>query len=117
MCNGDAWGPRHHSSGCGNCNLCGYFNADFGIMGTVGFRMGQTMCRCNGTASFTGQAPMIGKWQATATSQAWCSCGCYVNWPSGGGASGTSSYCGNFAKQCSGGSGQGGSGIVKISYS
>jgi len=116
MCNGDAWGPRHHWSGCGNCNICSSFGADFGINGTVGFRVGQTMCRCNGTTSFTGTAPFVGMMQAVSTTEAWCSCGCYVNWPAGGGASGTSSYCGNWAKCCAGGSGQGGSGMVKISY-
>jgi hypothetical protein len=115
MCNGDAWGPRAHTSGCANCNICGYFGADFGMMGTTGFKYGTTTCRCHGQSSFTGQPPIIGRWQATATSEAWCSCGCYVNWPSGGGMSGSSSYCGNFAKQCAGGSGQGGSGIVRIS--
>jgi len=30
--------------------------------------------------------------------------------------SGSSSYCGNFAKQCAAGMGMGGSGIVKISF-
>jgi hypothetical protein len=29
---------------------------------------------------------------------------------------GRSSYCGDHAKQCAGGSGQGGSGVVKITY-
>ena len=116
MCNGDAWGPRHHTSGCANCNICGIFGADMGIMGTVGGRMGQTACRCGGVTSFTGVAPIIGKWDGTQNTEAWCSCGCYVNWPSGGGASGGSSYCGNNAKCCAGGAGQGGSGLVKITY-
>ena len=117
MCNGDAWGPRHFTSGCANCNICGFFGADFGMMGSVGFKMGQTMCHCNGSTSFTGAAPYVGKLQVTTSTENWCSCGCYVNWPAGGGMSGTSSYCGNNAKCCAGGSGQGGSGMVKITYS
>jgi hypothetical protein len=116
MCDGDAWGPRHHDSGCANCNICGYFGADFGMMGSVGLKMGHGACHCYRTASWTGTAPIIGKTQAVGSSETWCSCGCYVNWPSGGGMSGTSSYCGNFAKQCAGGQGQGGSGIVRITY-
>ena len=120
MCDGDAWGGPmgyHMTNGCANCNICGYFGADFGIMGTTGFKSNQSMCRCNGATSFTGQAPMIGTFQTTAVTESWCSCGCYVNWPAGGGMSGTSSYCDNWAKNCAGGSGQGGSGIVKISFS
>lgn len=118
MCDGDAWGGGcmgyHHGSGSANCNICGYFGADFGVMGVAGFKAGQTMCRCNGATSYTGMAPFIGIFQTTAVTEAWCSCGCYVNWPAGGGMSGTSSYCDNWAKNCAGGSGQGGSGIVKI---
>jgi hypothetical protein len=116
MCNGDAWGPRHSTNGCANCNICGHWGADFGIMGTVGGKYGQTICRCHGVTSFTGVAPLIGLWQSTQSSESWCSCGCYVNWPAGGGTSGSSSYCGNFAKCCAGGSGQGGSGVVRITY-
>ena len=120
MCDGDAWGGPmgyHQGNGCANCNVCGYFGADFGIMGTAGFKSNQSMCRCNGATSFTGSAPMIGTFQTTAVTEAWCSCGCYVNFPSGGGQSATSSYCGDFAKQCAGGSGQGGSGFVRITIS
>jgi len=119
MCNGDAWGGgalQHFSSGCANCNICGFFGADMGIMGSTGGKLGQTMCRCNGVTSFTGVAPYIGLYHTTQATEAWCSCGCYVNWPAGGGASGSSSYCGSFAKQCAGGMGMGGSGIVKITY-
>lgn len=116
MCNGDAWGPRHHWSGCANCNICTTFGADFGVQGSVGFRAGQTMCRCNGATSYTGIAPFVGKFMITSVTEAWCSCGCYVNWPSGGGMSGTSSYCGNNAKCCAGGMGMGGSGMVKITF-
>lgn len=119
MCNGDAWGGgglQHFGQGCANCNICGFFGSDFGMMGTTGWKMGQSMCRCNGVTSFTGQAPFIGKFMTTANTEAWCSCGCYVDWPSGGGMSGGSSYCDNFAKQCAAGMGMGGSGIVKISF-
>ena len=116
MCNGDAWGPRTMQS-CANCNICGIFGADYGIMGTTGTKLGHMACHCQGAdGTFTGQAPLVGKWQHTAATEAWCSCGCYVNWPAGGGASGVSSYCNNRAKCCAGGSGQGGSGMVKITY-
>jgi hypothetical protein len=121
MCNGDAWGGGdmgyHSSQGCANCNICGFFGADFGMMGTSGFRAGQSMCRCNGNTQFTGAAPIIGLFQTTANTEAWCSCGCYINWPAGGGQAGGSSYCGDHAKMCAAGMGMGGSGIVKISYS
>ena len=116
MCNGDAWGERTLNS-CANCNICGIFGADYGIMGTTGRKLGHGGCHCRGAdGSFTGTAPLIGKMQHTAATEAWCSCGCYVNWPAGGGMSGTSSYCNNNAKCCAGGAGQGGSGIVKITY-
>lgn len=117
MCNGDAWGLYHHNSGCANCNICGFFGADMGMMGSVGFKVGQSMCRCNGVTGMTGAAPMVGLIQATMATEAWCSCGCYVNWPSGGGVSGQSSYCGDFAKMCAAGMGMGGSGMVKVVYS
>ena len=117
MCNGGAWGPNIFNGGCANCNICGFFGSDFGMMGTVGFKQMFGQCQCkSGNESFTGAAPMIGMTQRNATTEAWCSCGCFVNWPSGGGISGNSSYCGNFAKQCAGGSGQGGSGIVKVTF-
>lgn len=115
MCNGDAWGPRHHHT-CANCNICGIFGADFGMMGTTGFRPGFGGCHCWRTMSFAGQAPMIGMTDFVKTTEAWCACGCYINWPAGGGTGGVSSYCGNRAKCCAGGSGQGGSGIVKITF-
>ena len=116
MCNGDAWGHRTVQS-CANCNVCGIFGADFGIMGTTGWKNGHGGCHCRGADFNTsGQAPMIGKFHTVGVTEAWCSCGCYINWPSGGGASGQSSYCNNNAKCCAGGSGQGGSGIVKITY-
>jgi hypothetical protein len=113
MCNGDAWGPRTLQS-CANQNICGMFGADFGIMGTTGFRFGFGACHCNRLSSVTGTAPIIGKMMANG-GHTWCSCGCYVNWPAGGGMSGASSYCNNWAKACAGG-GQGGSGVVRITY-
>ena len=116
MCDGDAWGPRHHDSGCANCNICGYFDADFGMMGTVGLRHGFGACHCYRTTSWTGAAPIIGLYQGTSASDTWCTCGCFVNWPAGGGQSGVSNYCDNWAKNCAGGSGQGGSGVVRITY-
>jgi hypothetical protein len=116
MCNGDAWGPRTQQS-CANCNICGIFGADYGMMGTTGVKLGHLGCHCSGAdGQFTGQPPIIGKWNMSMATEAWCSCGCYNNWPAGGGVSGASSYCNNFAKQCAGGSGQGGSGIVKVTY-
>ena len=117
MCDGDAWGTYCLNSGCANCNICGFFGADFGIMGSSGFKAGHSGCHCSGSDSWSGAAPMIGLMHATSATESWCSCGCYVNWPAGGGASGTSSYCDNWAKNCAGGSGQGGSGLVKITYS
>jgi hypothetical protein len=113
---GDEWGRRNRTM-CANCNICGIFGADFGMMGTVGNAAGSSMCYCHGRNSFTGAAPIIGRTTATVISEAWFSCGCYVNWPSGGGASGESNYCGEPLQCCAGGSGQGGSGIVKITFS
>jgi hypothetical protein len=116
MCNGSGFGPSIHNSGCANCNICGFFGADFGMMGSVGFKVGHGACHCLNKGGFTGAAPFIGLHQGVSASDGWCSCGCYVNWPAGGGMSGQSTYCGSFAKQCAGGSGQGGSGIVRISF-
>lgn len=118
MCNGDAWGPRVHGT-CANCGCCGcgIQGADFGIMGSTGWKLGHSGCHCQGSdGSWSGVAPMIGKMTMNAGTEVWCSCGCYISWPAGGGLSGTSTYCGNVAKCCAGGSGQGGSGIVKITF-
>ena len=112
---GDEWGQRHQKN-CANCNICGVYGADFGVMGSVGNLMGSSMCYCHGRTSFSGQAPMIGKTMVVSSQESWCTCGCYVNWPAGGGMSGESSYCGDPAMCCAGGSGQGGSGIVKVSF-
>jgi hypothetical protein len=117
MCNGDAWGRREFSSGCANTTICSSFGSDFGISGSTGAKLGHMGCHCSGgDGGWTGAAPFIGIMQGVASTEVWCSCGCYTNWPSGGGMSGQSAYCGNFAKQCAAGMGQGGSGIVKITF-
>jgi len=116
MCNGDAWGPRTAQS-CANTNFFGIYCADYGLVGSVGMKLGHLGCHCSGAdGQFAGTAPLIGKFSMNIATEAWCSCGCYNNWPAGGGISGASSYCGNNAKCCAGGSGQGGSGLVKITY-
>ena len=116
MCNGDAWGPRTGQS-CANCQICGIFGADMGIMGTTGNKIGHLGCHCSGAdGQWTGVAPMLGRWSYNHATEVWCSCGCYVNWPAGGGVTGASSYCNNNAKCCAGGSGQGGSGMVRVTY-
>jgi len=116
MCNGDAWGLYHHAT-CANNNICSQFGADFGVPGTTGFKMGHAGCHCSGAdGSWTGNAPFIGKVMGISATESWCSCGCYVNWPAGGGMSGQSSYCNNHAKMCAAGMGMGGSGIVKVTY-
>jgi hypothetical protein len=63
----------------------------------------------------TGSAPFVGKRFAGANAEAWCNCACYTNWPAGGGQTGQSSYCGNWAKCCAGGN-MGGSGLVKVTF-
>ena len=113
MCNGDAWGPRHTHFGCENCNRCGIFGADFGMMGTTGWEPGHGYCHCVYQYSGSGQPPLIGKMTVSVTSEGWCNCGCHIEWPAGGGMPGVSSYCNNWAKCCAGGSGQGGSGVVQ----
>lgn len=115
MCNGDAWGPRH-THACNTCNICGVFGADFGMGGTSGWHPGHGYCHCIYTYSGTGQAPLIGKMAVSVTNEGWCNCGCHIEWPAGGGMAGTSSYCGNWAKCCAGGSGQGGSGVTRITF-
>lgn len=99
---------------CANCNVCGYFNADFGMMGTTGAMIGQSWAFCGGNTMITGSAPLIGMPMYNAVSEYWCSCGCYVNWPAGGGMSGVSNYCGT--TNCLTAGTMGGSGIVKITY-
>ena len=73
-------------------------------------------CQCKSADWMqTGVAPFVGKQGVHAHAEAWCGCACYTNWPAGGGMTGTSSYCGNWASCCAGGN-MGGSGIVKITY-
>jgi hypothetical protein len=43
-----------------------------------------------------------------------CNCGCFVNWPAGGGSS-PQAQCNNFCMCCAAGT-MGGSGLVKITY-
>jgi len=112
---GDEWGQRQQKN-CANCNICGVYGADFGFLGTVGNMTGSSMCYCHGRTSWTGSGAMIGKMFTTVVTQAWCACGCYINWPSGGGSSGESNYCGDPAMCCARGQGQGGSGIVKVTF-
>jgi hypothetical protein len=117
MCNGDAWGPRWTGM-CANTTICSSFGSDFGISGTTGFKMGHMACHCSGAdGSWTGAAPFVGRIQGIMATEAWCSCGCFVNWPAGGGMSGQSSLCNNWAKNCAGGMGMGGSGLIKVTFS
>ena len=115
MCNGDAWGWRHSTNGCANCRICAFFNADFGMTGTVGWKPGHGACHCYRTMAITGSPPIIGTFQSTQSSDAWCTCACFSSPPATGGMSGVSPYCGNNAKCCAGGIG-GASGIVRITY-
>lgn len=107
--------PRRGGT-CANCGVCGIYGADLGMMGTPGMKQGNGWCHCTGEGSFTGQAPIIGMTHTTQANNAWCSCGCYVNWPAGGGASGVTSYCGDDDNCNANGVGQGGSGLVKITF-
>jgi len=117
MCNGDQYQGRTNYQSCANCNICGIFGADFGIMGDVGSAPGTTGCFCRSRHSWTGAGALVGKIHYTATTD-WCNCGCYVNWPAGGGASGVNVYCGDSDSACrAGGMGQGGSGFVRITFS
>jgi hypothetical protein len=115
MCNGDAWGTYDRSYGCANCNICGIFGADFGMMGDTGMRFGNGYHHCRRRGQWTGAAPIIGKRSFQSASETWCVCGCYTNWPAGGGASGENSYYDNAHKCCAGGA-QGGSGVVRITF-
>ena len=118
MCNGDAWGPTTNSAQCANCGICGIYGADFGIMGSVGGRFGQGYHHCMHKTVYTGQAPFWGGQHGAGPGDTTCMCGCYVNWPSGGGQSGVSAcYDSDAQICCAGGMGMGGSGIVKITFS
>jgi hypothetical protein len=111
--------PDRLSNGCANCGICGIFGADFGIMGTVGGNWAGGYHHCHGKGSYTGQAPFVGKIQGVAANgDTDCVCGCYNNWPAGGAQSGMSQYYDIGASMCcADGAGQGGSGMVKITFS
>jgi hypothetical protein len=115
MCNADAWGIYDRSWGCANCNICGIFGADMGMMGDSGMRYGNGYHHCRRRANWTGAAPIIGKRSMNSASEVWCVCGCYTNWPAGGGQSGENSYYDSSEKCCAAG-GQGGSGVVRITF-
>lgn len=108
--NTDGYNPSPQP--CANCGICGFFDADFGIMGMVGGLVGQSMCGCMGNTTFTGSAPFVGLQYQSSISEYWCNCGCFINWPSGGGISGISNYWGT----CTAYGGTGGSGIVKVTF-
>lgn len=115
MCNGDDNGYAMMQT-CANCNICGIYGADFGMTGSTGYKLAHSGCKCQGADYHqAGAAPMISKFHSNMTNEHWCSCGCYVNWPSGGGVSGQSTYCGDAAKCCSAGI-YGGSGFVRITF-
>ena len=115
MCNGDDNGPTGLQT-CANCNVCGIYGADFGATGSTGYKLSHSGCKCQGSDyAQAGAAPFIAKFHSMHLTENWCSCGCYTNWPSGGGNSGMSTYCGNAHKCCAGGTG-GGSGIVKVTF-
>lgn len=115
-CASDPWGP-YISGPCVNQGVCGWFGADYGIMGTVGGVWKSTYCNCNGAIQWTGAAPLLGiRQHMMITEQLWENCGCFVNWPAGGGLSGGSTLCNLCQCQCLGVGLMGGSGIVKITY-
>ena len=117
VCEGDAWGPRTGRA-CANCGCCGcgFHGADFGIMGTVGMRTGGGGYNCRRKSAQGGNPPVIGQWGNVSASEAWCSCACYIKWPAGGGMSAVGTYgCYTYANCCNAG-GQGGSGIVKVTF-
>lgn len=115
-CSSDAWGPYINQT-CANNNVCGWFGADYGIAGSVGGMFGSSGCVCWGQTSWTGAAALIGIRQHMGLTEAsWYNCGCFVNWPAGGGMSGGSALCQNSADMCCASGMMGGSGIVKITY-
>jgi len=115
MCNGDDNGWTGQQT-CANCNICGIYGADFGATGSTGWKLSHSGCKCMGSDySQAGAAPFIAKFHSNYVTEAWCSCACYTNWPSGGGMSGTSTYCGASDKCCAGGT-WGGSGVVRVTF-
>jgi len=106
---------------CAPGGTCGFFGADFGIMGTSGAKIGHSPAQDGSTCLrsdgiVTGAAPMTGKYGITSTSMFWCNCGCYVVWPGGGGFTGTMSYCTDNFYGCSVSGTMGGSGAVRVTY-
>jgi hypothetical protein len=85
------------------------------MMGDTGMRYGNGYHHCRRRGNWTGSAPIIGKRSMNSASEVWCVCGCYVNWPAGGGQSGENSYYDYYHKCCAAG-GQGGSGVVRITF-
>lgn len=120
---GDAYSPCFGDTcigGCAPC-ACGFYGADFGIMGTSGSKIGHSPNQDGGTCSrnvgtMTGIAPFTGKNGILGTFPTWCLCGCYVVWPGGGGISGSTAYCGNCNVWEQSTGGMGGSGMVKVTY-
>lgn len=115
---GDAWSPYIITS-CSNCGIggstCGFAGADFGMMGTTGGYTGRGLCHCYKRTQFAGTAPIVGKVHLSSAMDVPCQCGCFINWPAGGGMSGNFGYIGNFGLCCAAGT-MGGSGLVKITY-
>jgi hypothetical protein len=115
VCHGDDNGYAFMQT-CANCNICGIYGADFGATGSTGYKLAHSGCKCQGSDYHSaGAAPFIAKHHSHYVTEFWCSCSCYVNWPSGGGLSGASTYCGDAAKCCAAGM-FGGSGLVKITF-
>lgn len=120
---GGEWNPGVGEScigGCAPC-ACGFYGADFGIMGTSGSKIGHGATQngqvcMRGDGIVTGIAPFTGKSGITSTVLYWCHYGCYIVWPGGGGFTGTTSYCGDGYYNCSVTGMMGGSGMVKVTY-
>jgi hypothetical protein len=120
----EAWNPCWGDTCIGTCaagGTCGFFGADFGIMGTSGAKIGHSATQDGSTCMrhdgvIAGAAPMTGKNGMTSTIMYWQHCGCYVIWPGGGGITGTMSYCTNDFLGCAVTGTMGGSGAVRITY-
>ena len=93
---------------------CGWYGADFGIYGGTGGHGTTGGYDCRHRSSWSGAAPFIGLTRLGWSSENGCNCGCFVNWPAGGGSS-PQSQCQNFCMCCAAGT-LGGSGLVKITY-
>jgi len=111
---GDTYSPYINQS-CANCGVCSSYGADFGISGSTGGMTGRGYALCIKRTIFTGAAPIIGKRHMGSGSEYNCACGCFINWPAGGGMSGHTGYVGSYTNCCAAGN-MGGSGLVKITY-